>query len=371
MRALLCGSYNPALMLRQTPGGLGRWEDVEFALGDTISAADWLIVVDEPRPFVRTTLPRERRILFITEPGDTKQYPASYLSQFGTVVSPTVLRRYRGRHMRRHPALPWWLGAGHFFDLDRSAALSYEDLLGAPVPEKRQLLSVVCSTHIASPTHRRRIEFVKHIKAYFGDTLHWYGRGVHTMRDKAEAILPYRYHIALENSKIDHFWTEKLADCFLGYAFPIYSGGRNVADYFPTDTFEAIDIDDYRGAINVIENVLKTDPWEQRLPAIAAARYKVLTDFNFFNECCEILRGIGVTNPPTKRLAEPETLYPVPLPFRLKLKAWERRHRRRIRALLERKGLVRPHKNKWKEFADNAVPDKSLAPSMHERGESD
>jgi hypothetical protein len=357
MRALLCGSYNPGLMLRQTPGGKGLWKSAEFVLGDEDSTADWLILVDEPKPSVSTTIPKERRILFVTEPDDCKRYPSSYLNWFGTVVSPEKLARYRGRHVRRQSALPWWMGAGNFFTQSLSSVSVYEDLLNTPVPPKSQLLSVVCSTHNIIPMHRKRIEFVKHIKNYFGDTLHWYGRGVRSMNDKSEAIVPYRYHIALENNKVDHFWTEKLADCYLGYAFPIYSGCRNVGDYFPRDSYEPIDIEEYSGAIKVIKRVLEQDPWEQRIEVLKEARNKVLVDFNFFNECAEIMQTLGANLPPITRLKAPETLYPIPPTFRIKLKAWERRHRRRIRGALERRGLVSPRKNKWKEFAETAVPE--------------
>jgi len=48
------------------------------------------------------------------------------------------------------------------------------------------------------------------------------------------------------------------------------------------------------------------------------------------------------------------------LPFRHKLKNWERRYRRRARAVLEKRGLVAPKKNKWKEFAETAVPGETI-----------
>jgi Glycosyltransferase family 10 (fucosyltransferase) C-term len=360
MQVIISGSYNPEFMLRQTPGGHGHWNGLHFRSDVKDGRADWLVVLDEPRPFIETYIPKERRILFVTEPDDCKRYPGSYLRHFGTVISPENLQRYRGRHIRRQPGLPWWIGAGNFFEQKLSSALLYEDIASAPPPEKTRTLSVICSTHNLMAMHRKRMEFVKYIKAYFGDDLHWYGRGVRSMKDKSEAILPYRYHIALENSKIDHFWTEKLADCYLGYTFPIYAGCGNVGEYFPREAFEPIDIDNPEGAIASIKSVLQKDPWQERLGILGEARRRVVDEYNFFNAASLIIHELTAEQPEIAPLRAPEVIYPVPLPFRHKLKNWERHYRRRARAILEKRGLVAPKKNKWKEFAETAVPGENI-----------
>ncbi len=356
MRVLLSSRYNPRLMLRQTAGGRGAWGSIKFCVDDTALPADLLVVFDEPASPIETRIPKERRILFVTEPDDCKHYPASYLRDYGTVVSPFELRQRRGRQLKRQPGLPWWLGAGDFFDKNATASGTLEDIAEAPVPRKTRTLSVVCSTHSIVPMHRKRIEFVKYIKKYFGDDLHWYGRGVRTMEDKAEAILPYRYHITLENNQIDHFWTEKLADCYLGYAFPIYSGCNNASDYFPRYAFEPININNPEAAITTIKAILSRDPWEERLPLIKEARERVWHEYNFFNSCAEIIGELEAVLPPLSYLHRPEILRPIPTPFRQKLKVWERRYRRGFRAVLERQGLIRPRRSKWKDIIETAVP---------------
>ena len=40
------------------------------------------------------------------------------------------------------------------------------------------------------------------------------------------------------------YWTEKLADAYLGYALPVVSGPNNLAEWFPEESFVPIDIDD-------------------------------------------------------------------------------------------------------------------------------
>jgi hypothetical protein len=355
MRILLAGKYSPEAILRQTPQGAGLWRDAQFCLSAADEDVDWLVVLDEPVPFLKTRIPKERRILFVTEPDDIRHYPLYYLNHFGTVVSPVDLPRYRGRHVKQQPALPWWLGAGHYFDKKLDDVWSLEQLQGMAVPAKPRMLSVVCSTQNQFPMHKRRLDFVIRAKAYFGDGLHWYGRGIKTVADKGEALLPYRYNIMLENNHIDHFWTEKLADCYLAYTFPIYSGCRNAGDYFPRDAFEPIDIDDFEGTIAKIKRILDQDPWQDRLGAIRQARLKVLNQYNFFNACLDIVSALEPSAKPAL-LKAPDTIYPLPLPFRERVKIWERRFRRRIRRSLEQRGLIKPRKPKWKDISETAVP---------------
>jgi hypothetical protein len=357
MRVFLAGGYKPELMLRQTPQGRGLWRDIQFCTGDAAELADWLVVVDQPQPLIVTSIPKERRILAVSEPPGCRDYPPSFLESYGTVISPEMLKGYRGRHLQRQPGLPWWLGVGNYFGSNPANAPLFEEIASLPLPQKPRLLSVVCSTHNLIPMHRKRIAFVEKLKAYFGDTLHWYGRGVRPMEDKSEAILPYRYQIVLENNKIDHFWTEKIADCYLGYTFPIYSGCTNLGDYFDRRSFEPAGIDDVQGAITTIKSVIESDRWEKSLDAIMKARERVLFQYNFFNSCAEIVRELETVLPPVRYLASPEILYPVAVPLRQKVKDWERRNRRRLRAVLEQRGLIsKKHKQKRKTIATTAVP---------------
>jgi len=60
-----------------------------------------------------------------------------------------------------------------------------------------------------------------------------FGRGFQPIDDKMEAILPYRFHLVLENSVLPNYWTEKLADAYLGWAYPVYLGCPNVNEYMP------------------------------------------------------------------------------------------------------------------------------------------
>lgn len=53
--------------------------------------------------------------------------------------------------------------------------------------------------------------------------------------DKSTGLLPYRFNIAMENGRIDTYYSEKLTDCFATGTVPVYWGPSGVADLFDPD----------------------------------------------------------------------------------------------------------------------------------------
>ena len=125
------------------------------------------------------------------------------------------------------------------------------------------------------------------------------------MRDKAEALDTYRYHIAIENHRGLHHWTEKLADPFLGAALPFYSGCPNAGDYFPADSFIPIDLDDPVGSAEIILQAIRNDEYQKRLPSILKARRLVLETYNLF---AVLSREIEAHNDATAELTPGATI---------------------------------------------------------------
>ena len=103
-------SSNRKLWLRQTPAGDGVWQDVEYSFAPETQGARWLIVVDQPLTASATTIPKERRIFFVTEPPEVTTYSAAFLNQFGFVVSPMHHPGYRGTLITSQPGLVWFYG---------------------------------------------------------------------------------------------------------------------------------------------------------------------------------------------------------------------------------------------------------------------
>jgi hypothetical protein len=270
--------------LRQTDDGAGHHDGLAVHL-EPDAADDWVVVYDDIEAPVETRVPRHRRILFVTEPPGQKRYSAAFANQFGILVSPYSIAAFHGRWVASHPAINWFYGVAFGAAGKMTARTGLADLRAMPVPEnKLNRISVVCSTKSRLPRQRARLRLIERLRQEFPDSVCVFGRGFRSIGDKAEAIAPYRYHLVLENNDCPHFWTEKLADAYLGYSLPIFSGCRNVTDYFPEQSMVPLfDIDDHDRAVAVIGEVLKSDPWPRLLESIRAARTELIERQNLFS----------------------------------------------------------------------------------------
>ncbi|UIB00009.1 hypothetical protein KUD97_14020 [Desulfovibrio desulfuricans] len=278
--------------MRQTEDGRGGMPGCRFLLNREAADTQWLAVFDEPPAQSTTQVPKERRVLFITEPPEVKPYPASYLRQFGTVISPFFIRNApRGTVFLENPCLNWHYGV----DVDScSSDLSNLDAFRSmPIPAKDKMLSVICSTKTFTAAQHKRIAFVEKLQKRFGNRVDLYGRGRNTISDKRIAIAPYKYHLVLENNYIDNFWTEKFSDTLLGYTYPIYLGAPNIAAKCPPGAMLILRPDNDEANLDAIERLLQEDPWEQSLPALRMSRQWVLDTTNVFSRMQRLIGESG------------------------------------------------------------------------------
>ena len=308
-----------AAFLRQFPGSLPQWRNCLFTFDVDCREYDWLVVYqDLPRgdSFLteeRLACPRQRTLLITGEPSTITVFGRDYLRQFGWVL--TFQEPWAMRHpgaIFHHPGLMWHYGlpfsGGEFISWDQLAAT-------APLPKSRAI-STVCSQRTGRVTlHSARVDFTGRLQEDFPE-LDVYGHGVKPMNDKAEALEPYRYHVAVENHVYDHHLTEKLPDAFLGYTLPFYHGAPNADRYFPKESFVAIDINDYRRTREIIAATLAANEYQDRLPYIVQARRLVLEQENLFAIVSREIasrhhlpagsaRGQVIRNRPTMRLKNP------------------------------------------------------------------
>lgn len=302
----LCNSYQRdaiAAWRRQLPDAAPTWGDCEFTFDPHTREYDWLIVYDrfpsvsgERFSLWREELacPPENTVFITVEPSSIKSYEPVFLRQFGHVL--TGHEPWSIEHpgtIRSQPALKWFYGKGS----DRLKSL--DEMIAEEAPLKTRSISTVCSSKRQRHTlHRKRSDFTREIQATMPG-LDVFGHGVRPMRDKAEALDPYRYHIAIENHRCDHHWTEKIADAFLGWTLPFYYGCTNLKDYFPEESFIEIDIDDVKGTLATLQQVIAGGEYEKRLPAIAESRNLVLQRYNLFAVLADIVDG-GKTPAPHK-----------------------------------------------------------------------
>ena len=194
------------------------------------------------------------------------------------------------QYVRSQPMVSWHINR------------DFDFLKGVQLPNKTKELSWITSTKRFLEGHKKRMRFLHAINGEI-EQLDVLGGGVYPINgvmarkqneeeknnlgfkpiaDKWEGLAAYKYSLAIENAVITDYWTEKIADCFLAWTLPIYYGCPNLEEYFPKESFIRIDIENPQEAINIIEESLRNDPWESRLPAIIEARRRVLYKYQLF-----------------------------------------------------------------------------------------
>lgn len=257
--------------------------------------ADWLFVGDSAANVIHTNIPRERRVLFLMEPPAIREYPLPYLEQFGVLVTPAEIVSYSGKCVVGNPCLGWFAGIGMGSDVAGAAKFnSFEEVKKYTPPKKERRVSIVSSLKKRSQGHRERLAFLKEMQSYFGDKVDYYGRNLRSVEDKLDAIAPYKYHVAIENCQLENYWTEKLADAWVGWSLPIYCGDPSILRQVPNSRgLEVIDVRDVQTSLRKIERLLEEDPYEERLTAIQECRDWALRKSNPYERLCEIAESLG------------------------------------------------------------------------------
>lgn len=283
-------------MTRNFPEGEPMWGRCRFIFGDE-DAYDWLVVYDELPIAEMLRCPQQHTLLVTSEPSSVKTYETCYLKQFGYVLTGQEdwALQHSGK-IHSQPALTWYYGR------NKDKNLSYDEI-SRNIPEnKSKILSTVTSTKKQKHTlHNQRFNFIQELGKRLPE-FEQFGKGIREIDDKADALNPYKYHIAIENHICDHWWTEKLSDSFLGLTLPFYSGAPNAADYFPAESFIPIDIRDVEGSCSTIKQAIDNDEYEKRLPAIKEARRLVLEKYNLFATVSQIIEE---RNSPVEGFVEP------------------------------------------------------------------
>jgi hypothetical protein len=271
----------PWPLFRQTPNRSGRWGDCVFLHNQPVEECDaWVVYGDIHQP-ESTRCPRENTVFVITEPASVLRFSPHFLAQFHTVLTCQPNVRHP-RLIHGHPGLPWHIGVRRPPGLPDECIYDYDDFKRDPPPQKTKLLSVIDSDKVMTEGHCRRRDFVKRLRDHFGDRIDVFTATRGRVPDKWAAIAPYRFHVTIENSNYEDYWSEKLSDTFLAWARPIYNGCPNIADYFPPRSLTTIDIGRPDEAIAAIDRAIAEDADRAAADDLAEARRLVLDHHNLF-----------------------------------------------------------------------------------------
>ena len=254
---------------------IGRYE---FAYDASCGDYDWLVVFDElPSKCERLACPKERTILCTWEPVSIKSYSKAYTRQFGHLLT------NRPPEAENHPH--YHLGRGYFPWFVREVPK-----IGTAVG-KPNLISAVCSAKQMRHTqHHARYELVSKLANAISG-MDWYGEGVKPLARKEDALVPYKYHVAIENHVAPHHWTEKFSDAILCECLPFYAGDPAITEVFPKDCFIPIPIDDPAEAARIVKEAIANGEYEKRREAILEAKRLILGKYNFWNQVIGVIES--------------------------------------------------------------------------------
>lgn len=285
MRVKLTTQHPGFPVLRQTPGGTGRWGETTFLLDDDGDPYDWWVVAEGLLRTERVRCPPENVVLLTWEPPSRPAYRQAFIDQFATVVTchqglvhPHVVLEQQG--------LPWFVGR------------SYDELVVDEPIAKTRDLSIVTSNKVFTEGHMTRLRLAHALKEHFGERADLFGRGIRDFDDKWDVLAPYRYTVAVENDLEPFYVSEKLTDCFLARCIPFYAGAPNTDRWFPADSFIPIDPSDIAGTVRRIEDTLGDAHDEAiRSAAMAQARRRALDVEQLFPMLDRVLRSLADGRP--------------------------------------------------------------------------
>lgn len=267
MKIRIVRSWNWPDILRQTPHGLGRWEDYQFTY-DSIEDPDYVVISNYFHDTLKVSCDPRCVWRIMQEPPVTMWQPVHEGSKHSNLVFTSDHGLDGSRYLHSHAISPWHVNK------------TYDELKGEDCPEKACDLSWITSDLRLLPIHKKRMEFLDILKKQIDFDL--FGRGFQPIDDKWHGLAPYRYSIAVENYQGEWYWSEKLADCYLAWCMPIYCGCQNIDKYFPRESFIQIDISNPEESIDKIKEALQSELYKKNRDAIAYARELILDKYQFF-----------------------------------------------------------------------------------------
>jgi len=238
----------------------------------------WIIWGDLPHRTNHLTVkcPPENIFYLTDEAHENKTFLQKFLDQFPHII--TCRDDLKHRHIIKTHELNHWHVKKSFDEVNNETGI-----------EKSKKLSVVCSDLTILSGHKKRYAFVNKMIGHFKDRIDVFGRGFNPIDDKWDALAPYKYSIAIENSVVQGYFTEKITECYLAHTFPIYFGAPDITAYFDPRSLLKIDIAEYQTSILKIEELLEEDPWENSVHLLTQQKLNYLNHYQLFPALAKIL----------------------------------------------------------------------------------
>jgi GR25 family glycosyltransferase involved in LPS biosynthesis len=243
--------------------------------------------------------------------------------QSGTVVNPGRTLTFHLEPWCGEPWQTWGVKTwGEWAAPDPAQFLHVQTAARAPTPgfwqlrktptvevtcQKLEQIACILSAKKADPGQVHRVEFLRYLEANHAELpVAVFGRkNYHNLAayrgpvtgTKEDILLPTKYYFMCENNAERNYVTEKLWEPILCESLCFYWGAPNIAEMVDPDAYIQLDMTDYETAAQTIRTAIATDEWSRRLPAIRAAKRKLLKEQALFAVVERVLREKGVLCP--------------------------------------------------------------------------
>lgn len=260
---------------KQLPNNSDTWGECQFIFDNESLNYDYLVVIDDlsrklGSPPEVLACPDENTLLVTTEPPTITRYGKNFCRQFEWILTthPAEVLSHPNR-IFSHTGNFWF--NGH----------SFSELVTSRDTEKSNLLSTVCSNKSQRHTlHAKRLDFTEWLCTKLPELIR-YGHGFHFLEHKHTALDSFQFHLAVENYIGPHHWTEKFSDPILSHCIPIYYGCPNIDDYFPSEAYLKINIQEREISLSkILELIYDPSSYQKRLSAVLEAKHLILHKYN-------------------------------------------------------------------------------------------
>jgi hypothetical protein len=263
----------------------------KFEIDNDCSICDyWVIWGDLPNEFEKMSVkcPPSNVIYMTDEAHELKKFNQDFLNQFNYVI--TCRDDLQHKNLIRTHELNHWHIKKTFQEVYNDNPIS-----------KTKALSVVCSDLTILSGHKKRYAFVNKLIGHFKDNIDVFGRGFNPIDNKWDALAPYKYSIAIENSALPGYFTEKITECYLAHCLPVYYGAPDITNFFDPGSLLKIDINDYKSSILSIEKLLADDPWEHLQSTLINQKLLYLKTYQLFPALCNIIGKLPRDSSPKRK----------------------------------------------------------------------
>lgn len=292
MKTIKIVSSNDFLIKRQIPNSLINSNKLNFIFNEDVDC-DYCFIFDEVKYEFNANCPKRNLILCLGEPKHVKIYPKSYIKQFGRVASFYKIKGIENIPIN-YPLLPWM--AGISFDVCkkewiRESVMTYDDFINNDTYDRLNKLAIITSNKAFSKGHKERLNFVLKLKENLGDLLDIYGNGFAPVEDKYDILRKYKYCLAIENCRIENYWTEKLADSILSGCYTFYNGCTNIDSFFNNPCINTIELNDVKAVSNIIHDLISCNVYENSIVDINKAKKEILDKYNIITTLVNFIQN--------------------------------------------------------------------------------